>query len=90
MLIFVLVCLVVMVIVKYMPGPKVHCLECDHDGDSVKITKGHILIEIVLWLCFMIPGLIYTIWRNTSGKTFICEDCKSERLVPLEKWKARK
>jgi len=25
-------------------------------------TRGSILIEIVLWLCFLVPGLIYFIW----------------------------
>lgn len=37
---------------------KLICTSCGHIGASKTITKGSILIEAVLWLCLLIPGLI--------------------------------
>ena len=36
---------------------KIHCMTCGTDGGDKTRTRGGILIEIVLWLCFIVPGL---------------------------------
>ncbi len=36
----------------------------------------------MLWLCFLIPGLIYSIWRR-SGNLNACPSCGQTSLIPL-------
>jgi RNA polymerase subunit RPABC4/transcription elongation factor Spt4 len=59
------------------------CNECGYVGDIRKIHRGNFLIEIILWCCFIVPGLIYTIWRS-SNRFYQCPNCKSERVIPNE------
>lgn len=62
-------------------GGKLHCMTCGTDAEPVTETRGSILIEIILWLCFIVPGLIYSIWR-LSSKRETCKACKGTTLVP--------
>jgi hypothetical protein len=59
------------------------CATCGTTGKTKVITKGSILIEIVLWLCFLIPGVIYSIWRHTT-RVDGCRTCGSNELVPTD------
>jgi len=66
--------------VRSYPGGTMVCTQCGCTGTESQ-TKGSFLIELVLWLFFCVPGLIYSIWRlTTRGK--VCSACKSDRLVP--------
>jgi hypothetical protein len=47
------------------------CPNCGTIGKPKKKTKGSFAIEVLLWLCFLIPGLIYSLWRMTS-KVPVC------------------
>ncbi len=63
------------------------CTSCGHQGMPSRSTPGSILIEIVLWLCFIVPGLIYSIWRiNKRHDT--CSSCGSNNLIPANSPKA--
>ena len=42
------------------------CSSCGTVGTGKKMMKGHFMVEGCLWLCFLIPGLIYTMWRANS------------------------
>lgn len=68
---------------------KVVCTQCGYVGKSKRAIKGNDLIEIILWLFFIIPGLIYSIWRSSS-RYRICPDCKSASLIPVNSTRARK
>lgn len=57
------------------------CSACGSNGKTKTITRGSILIEILLWLCFLIPGLIYSIWRLTTRRE-ACATCGSLDMVP--------
>lgn len=57
------------------------CKSCGTIGKPKTITKGSIFIEIVLWIAFIVPGLIYSIWRHTS-RYKACKQCYSSELVP--------
>lgn len=58
------------------------CAACGTVGEAKTVTRGSLLIEIILWLCFLIPGLIYTVWRlTTRGRA--CASCSSSELVPV-------
>lgn len=60
---------------------KIVCTQCLYNGKAKKYTKGSFIFELVLWLCFIIPGLLYSIYRATS-KVDICPMCKSKNIVP--------
>ena len=42
------------------------CPSCGTRGEPKTITKGSTFIELILWLCLFVPGLIYSIWRLTT------------------------
>jgi len=62
--------------------PEVVCTSCGYIGEPKTITKGNIAIEIVLWLCFLIPGLVYSIWR-LSSRYDGCPTCAQGTLIPV-------
>ena len=65
------------------------CGSCGSVVVPVRETKGSFFIELFLWLCFLFPGLIYSIWRLTS-KYDACPTCKAANLVPLDSPMGRK
>lgn len=58
------------------------CANCGTLGKPVRTMRGSIWIEIVLWLSFLVPGIIYSLWRLTTKSTG-CRVCGSENLVPV-------
>lgn len=65
------------------------CTSCGHIGDSKTVTKGHFFLEVVLWLCFLVPGFIYSIWRHTS-RYEACPVCGNAHLLPISSPMAQK
>lgn len=65
------------------PGPHRVCTTCGHLGPTRTITKGSIWIEIFLWCFFILPGVIYSIWRHTTRRIG-CSACGSEQVVPVD------
>jgi hypothetical protein len=59
------------------------CSACGTVGKPKTETRGSIFIEIILWLCFLVPGLIYTIWRLTTRRP-VCRACGGAQLLPLD------
>lgn len=57
-----------------MRGQDYVCIRCHTIGEPKLQTKGSFLIEVILWLLFIIPGLIYSIWRHTSRER-VCRSC---------------
>lgn len=55
------------------------CTTCGVLTNPVSHTKGSCLIEGILWLFFLIPGLIYSIWRITSRED-VCPACKGKPI----------
>ncbi len=64
-----------------MSDGKYICTVCGTVGDPKRVTKGSFLIEVVLWFWLIIPGLIYTIWRNVT-KYDACPECKNPSMIP--------
>lgn len=58
------------------------CTQCGHVGNPKKVTKGSFIIEIILWCLFLVPGLIYTIWR-VSSRYKVCPNCKGT-MIPTD------
>ena len=59
------------------------CSNCGHVGEPRVKTRGSLVMEIVLWLAFIVPGLIYSVWCLTS-KYESCELCGNATLLPLD------
>ena len=57
------------------------CKECGTVAEPTVKTPGSIGIELILWLCFFVPGLIYSLWRR-SKRHDVCAACGSTRIVP--------
>lgn len=56
------------------------CPECGFIGKGK--MQGTIFIEIVLWLMFILPGLLYTLWRYTQIRS-ICPKCGCKNMIPV-------
>ncbi len=59
------------------------CTTCGYVGKPIKLVKGSFAIELFLWLCFFVPGFIYSIWRLTS-KIDVCPKCKNPNMIPID------
>jgi len=64
------------------------CLNCGTQGKPKLKTKGSIFIEIILWLCLIVPGLIYSIWRHTT-RYKACPSCGAPNMIPLDSPRAQ-
>jgi hypothetical protein len=58
------------------------CSSCGTVGNGATTVQGSFLIEVVLWLFMILPGLIYSIWRLTTKKVG-CASCGGAALIPL-------
>ena len=59
------------------------CSDCGSSGKPKKITKGIFLIELLLWLFLLLPGIVYTLWRKSSQFKG-CDTCGSKNIVPID------
>jgi|GEM_PF-1908842 len=66
-----------------MVKPNQPIFQCTSCGfiTSTPLQKGQKWLEIVLWLLYILPGLVYSIWRRNGGGT-VCPNCKHETLIP--------
>jgi len=58
------------------------CIDCHAQMVPLNIAPGSFFLEVLLWLFFLVPGIIYSLWRLTS-KHKACSVCRGKRLVPL-------
>jgi DNA-directed RNA polymerase subunit RPC12/RpoP/predicted RNA-binding Zn-ribbon protein involved in translation (DUF1610 family) len=58
------------------------CTSCGWIGEPGKVTPGSFGVELACWLCFCLPGLIYSIWRLTS-KHHVCDSCGQPTIIPV-------
>mgnify|MGYP001197866600 CR=1 FL=1 len=65
------------------------CPNCGHMGWPVKKTKGSAGMEIILWLCFLLPGLLYSHWRGTN-RPEVCPKCDATDMIPIDSPRAKK
>jgi hypothetical protein len=59
--------------------PREICTRCGTVANPTRFIKGSDGLEIVLWLCFIVPGLIYSVWRQSS-KYAGCPACGGEMI----------
>ena len=59
-----------------------YCMNCKAYSPFAR-NKGSGWIELILWLCYIVPGVIYSIWRRT-GNNKLCPVCKQATLITAE------
>jgi hypothetical protein len=64
------------------------CLQCGVIGNTKRFMKGSVLTELILWLFFLLPGLIYSIWRHSTVAQ-VCTNCESPNVIPVDSPVAR-
>lgn len=64
------------------------CGGCGQLVRPMPVTKGSFGLEFLLWICFLLPGLIYSVWRLASRYNG-CPKCKSPNLLPHDSPMAR-
>jgi hypothetical protein len=62
--------------------PQSICTSCRSIVTPDGRAQGSGGVEILLWLLFIIPGLIYTLWRG-SKKIITCPICHAPNPIPL-------
>lgn len=67
---------------KVDAGAQMICPHCGTRGQPAVRTRGSFAIELVLWLCLILPGLVYSIWRITSREQ-VCPACKSPGMIQV-------
>lgn len=82
----IVLCLVVYGVFRLIKGSSrsgdvVYCTTCGSEAPAQTVTRGSIGIELVLWLFFLVPGLIYSVWRLTT-KHRACKVCGSTAIIP--------
>lgn len=65
------------------------CTACGYVGTPERVTKGSFGVELILWICFLVPGLIYSIWRITTRHDG-CPKCGNQALIPKDSPMAQK
>jgi hypothetical protein len=58
------------------------CANCRTVIHPVSKRQGSGGVEFLLWILFIIPGLIYSVWRS-SARHNICPVCQAANPVPL-------
>ncbi|MDG5816961.1 hypothetical protein QA601_17825, partial [Chitinispirillales bacterium ANBcel5] len=56
------------------------CLDCGIKGPVKQKPRGSGLIELILWLFILVPGIIYTVWRGQK-KEYKCPSCGGNNIV---------
>lgn len=59
---------------------KYYCNSCQNYSPTA-LMKGNGWIEFVLYFVYLVPGIIYSIWRR-NGPPNVCPLCKAPGLVP--------
>ena len=59
------------------------CVNCGFIGTPKKKAKGYFSVEVILWLCFLVPGLIYSFWRLASKRP-VCPRCGADGMIPAD------
>lgn len=59
------------------------CSNCGTLDNFKRQRAGSFFIELFLWLCFIFPGFLYSVWRISNMKN-TCRSCGSNSAIPAE------
>jgi hypothetical protein len=60
-----------------------YCPNCGSVGYPRLRKLGSTWVEVLLWLSFLLPGIVYSIWR-ASSKQLVCPKCEYPGTIPLD------
>jgi hypothetical protein len=75
----------------FVPGgdqDEKYCPSCGAVGTPQFRQSGSTFVAMLLWLTFLVPGIIYSIWR-ASTKRFVCPKCEQGGMIPTDSPKAQ-
>jgi hypothetical protein len=61
---------------------QVLCTTCGGIGYASRRMRGSILIELFLWCCVLVPGILYSIWRQSTVAR-VCRRCGNATVIPV-------
>lgn len=64
-----------------------YCDQCGTVAAPKTHTRGSFLIEILLWLMLIFPGILYSLWRITT-RAKVCPACGAGNMLPTTAPKA--
>jgi hypothetical protein len=73
-------------LVLHGSGPRAYkaiCRNCESVAKSRIVSPRNFFIEILLWFCGLVPGVIYTLWCNHQTHN-TCRKCGSEDIIPVD------
>lgn len=59
------------------------CSGCGSVGKTKREVKGNLAVEILLWCFFLVPGFIYSIWRQGTYHE-ACAVCGGTNFIPVD------
>lgn len=65
------------------------CITCGHVGPSKRETRGSFIVEVFLWFIFLLPGIVYSLWRHAT-RYDACPECGAANMIPATSPVARK
>ncbi len=65
------------------------CRACWLIATPKDATKGSFFIEIALWCLFIIPGIVYSVWKYIT-KEKVCPVCSSPAVISINSLMGRK
>jgi hypothetical protein len=60
-----------------------YCIHCGFVGEPALNAPGMLAMEIGLWFLFVVPGVVYSIWRR-SARYQHCANCGHAGLVTAD------
>ena len=69
--------------VRYDEVPNMVCTVCYKRILPIRESAGSGFVALVLWLFFVIPGLIYTVWMMSTPSKLKCPYCGNYAVVPV-------
>ena len=86
---FIPVAIVVGIFLKIREGflsvgkqPECICTHCHTRVTPEVHTPGSGGLELLAWIVFLVPGLLYSLWRR-NARTLICPVCHAPNPIPL-------
>ena len=49
----------------------------------LRVVPGSCCMEALLWIFFLLPGMLYSVWRIAATKR-VCRECGSTNFIPLD------
>ena len=72
-----------LMVIKSARRPDMYCPHCGTIGTPSLRRKGSGAMQIVLLLFFVVPGILYWMWRQTA-RPEVCPTCRQPGLIPAD------